>query len=76
MVRIDLDAAEGGCNMFRLIATMRRGTASGLSAASAHYSTIEAARAGGAVLLREDRILRVMIVRNEIPQAFVEWLDR
>jgi hypothetical protein len=29
-----------------------------------------------AELLREDRVLRVMVVRNEIPQAFVEWLER
>jgi hypothetical protein len=41
-----------------------------------HYATIDDARAGAAELLREDRILRVMVVRNEIPQAFVEWLDR
>lgn len=62
--------------MFKLVATMRRGSASGLAPAWARYPSIEAARAGGAELLREDRILRVMIVRNEIPQAFVEWLDR
>jgi hypothetical protein len=62
--------------MFRLIATMRRGTASGLPAAWARYPTIEQARAGAAELLREDRILRVMVVRNEIPQTFVEWLER
>ena len=62
--------------MFRLIATMRRGSASSLPAAWAHYASIEAARAGGVELLREDRILRVMVVRNEIPQTFVEWLER
>jgi hypothetical protein len=62
--------------MFRLIATMRRGSASGLPAAWAHYASIEDARAGAAELLREDRILRVMVVRNEIPQTFVEWLER
>ena len=62
--------------MFRLIATMRRGSASSLAAAWARYPSIEAARAGAAELLREDRILRVMVVRNEIPQAFVEWLER
>jgi hypothetical protein len=27
-------------------------------------------------MLREDRVLRVMIVRDEMPQAFVEWLER
>ena len=29
-----------------------------------------------AILLHDDRILRVMIVRNEIPPAFVEWAER
>jgi hypothetical protein len=62
--------------MFRLVATMRRGSASGLPQASARYGTVEAARAGGTDLLREDRVLRVMIVRDEMPQAFVEWLER
>ena len=62
--------------MFKLIATMRRGTATDLAAASARYSTVEAARVGTTVLLRDERILRVMIVRNEIPPAFVEWVER
>ena len=61
--------------MFRLIATMRRGSA-GVAAAGARYGTIEAARLGTAALLLDDRILRVMIVRNEIPPAFVEWAER
>jgi hypothetical protein len=55
---------------------MRRGSATGLAAASARYTTLEAARAGTATLLHDDRILRVMIVRNEIPPAFVEWAER
>jgi hypothetical protein len=62
--------------MFRLIATMRRGSAAGLPPAWARYPTLEAARAGVAVLFRDDRILRVMVVRNEIPTAFVEWIER
>ena len=62
--------------MFRLVTTMRRGSSSGMPQAWARYSSIEAARAGAAELLREDRIVRVMIVRNEIPQTFVEWQDR
>jgi len=32
--------------------------------------------AGIATLLLDDRILRVMIVRNEVPPAFVEWVER
>ncbi|HEV3058301.1 MAG TPA: hypothetical protein VGY48_08625 [Vicinamibacterales bacterium] len=62
--------------MFRLVATMRRGSASGIPQASACYGTVDAARAGGMDMLREDRVLRVMIVRDEMPQAFVEWLER
>ncbi len=62
--------------MFKLIATMRRGTATDLAAAWARYPTVEAARVGTAALLRDDRILRVMIVRNEIPPACVEWAER
>jgi hypothetical protein len=62
--------------MFKLITTMRRGTATGLAAACARYPTVEAARIGTAVLLRDDRIVRVMIVRNDIPPAFVEWVER
>jgi hypothetical protein len=62
--------------MFKLVTTMRRGSASGLPQAWARYASVEAARAGGTDLLREDRVLRVMIVRNEMPQAFVEWLER
>ena len=62
--------------MFKLITTMRRGTATDLAAACARYPTVEAARIGTATLLRDDRVLRVMIVRNEIPPAFVEWAER
>lgn len=62
--------------MFKLIATMRRGTATDLAAAAVRYPTVEAARLGMATLLRDDRILRVTIVRNEIPPSFVEWAER
>ena len=62
--------------MFRLIATMRRGTATGLTSAWARYSTIEAARQGTAALLHDDSILSVMIVSTEVPPAFLERADR
>ena len=62
--------------MFKLIATMRRGSSTGIPAMSAHYDTVEAARIGTLALFRDDRILRAMIVRNEIPPAFVEWVER
>jgi hypothetical protein len=62
--------------MFRLVPTMRRGSATALPQASAVYPSIEAARVGAAELLREDRILKVMIVSNGIASAYVEWVDR
>jgi hypothetical protein len=62
--------------MFRLVATMKRGSASGMPQAWARYASVEAARSGAAEMLREDRVLRVMVVRNEIPSSFVEWLER
>ena len=48
----------------------------GMPAAWACYATVEAARIGTDTLLRDDRVLRVMIVRNEVPPAFVEWAER
>ena len=62
--------------MVKLIATMRRGTAVDVAAAWARCPTLDSARIGTATLLRDERILRVMIVRNEIPPAFVEWIER
>jgi hypothetical protein len=66
----------GGFAMFRLIPTMKRGSATGIAEAWSRYPTIAAARLGIATLLRDDRVLRVMIVRNEIPPAYVEWVER
>ena len=62
--------------MFRLIPTMRRGSATALPQTSIAYPSIEAARAGAGELLREDRVLKIMIVLNQIPGGYVEWVDR
>lgn len=65
-----------GLHVLRLIVTMRRGSASGLAAAWTRYPTIEAARSGAEPLMRDDRVVRVMIVRDDMPPAFVEWVER
>ena len=62
--------------MFRLVITVRRGTPGNLPGAADRYATLELARSAGAGLLRHERVLRIAIVRNEAPPAFVEWLDR
>jgi hypothetical protein len=59
--------------MFKLIATVRRGSASNLQGAYDRYPTVEEARSGATALLRHERVVRVMIVRNGIPPVFVEW---
>jgi len=51
-------------------------TGSGRAAAGARYRTAEAARVGTPTLLRDDRVLRVAIVGNTVPPAFVEWAER
>ena len=59
--------------MFRLIATVKRGTADFPQVVTT-YVTQELARAAGQELMRHERVLRVMIVLNEVPPRFVEWL--
>ena len=76
VVVVGRHCGSGVQSVFKLITTMRRGSAADLAAAWARYPTLEAARLGTLTLLRDDRILRVMIVRNEIPPAFVEWAER
>jgi hypothetical protein len=62
--------------MFRLITTMRRGSSSGMPQACARYASMDTARAGAAELLKEERVLRVMIVHNDMPRSFIEWMER
>ena len=62
--------------MFKLIATVRRGSASNYPAAWTRYETLEAARTGAATLLREERVTHVIIVRNGVDPQFVEWCAR
>jgi hypothetical protein len=62
--------------MFRLVITVRRGSASNLPGAWLPYATLEDARAAAAALLREERVLRVMIVLDALPMTFVEWRER
>lgn len=62
--------------MFRLITTVKRGSASSLPATWLRYATLDDARTAATALLREDRVQRVMVVRDESPGEFVEWRDR
>jgi hypothetical protein len=62
--------------MFHLITLVRRGSASSLPGTWPRYPTVDAARTAAAALLREERVQRVLIVRDDAPKGFVEWRDR
>jgi hypothetical protein len=70
-------AAEGlmVSQEFRLRPIMKQGTASSIEAAWTHYPTLEAARAAAKLVYHDDRVLRVMIVRDSAG-SFVEWFER
>ena len=59
--------------MFRLIATVKRGTAANLPETWPSYPTLEAARAAAASLNKHERVARVMIVSAGVPPSFIEW---
>ena len=59
--------------MFRLIAGVKRGSTSTLPETWPAYPTLEAARTGAKALMRNERVTRVMVVRDDVPPAFVEW---
>lgn len=62
--------------MFRLVTTVKRGSASTLPGSWLPYASLEEARVAAAGLLKEDRVARVMIVIDALPMTFVEWRDR
>jgi hypothetical protein len=61
---------------FRLRAIMRQGTAASLPAVWARYATRDDARAPVREMYSNDRVLRVLIVTDEVPPRFVEWVER
>ncbi|MGH9347458.1 MAG: hypothetical protein ACRD26_09350 [Vicinamibacterales bacterium] len=62
--------------MFRLVVSVRRGSASNLPGTWQEYATVEQARSAAAALLRHERVFRIAIVRSEAPPSFVEWMER
>ena len=61
---------------YKLIVTVRGGSTNS-PLVSARYNTVEDARAGSKQLMHENaRITRVMIVVNQEPPRFVEWIEK
>jgi hypothetical protein len=59
---------------FRLVPSVKRGSVPNMPEAWAVYETIETARLGAARLMHHERVVRVMVVHNESPGSFVEWI--
>lgn len=76
----DSEGAEaqpaGAGSRFRLRAIVRQGTAASLPAVWERYATIETARAAVRGMYADDRVLRVLIVTDDAPPRFVEWVER
>ena len=62
--------------MFRLVSHRQARVCANLAGSWLPYATLEDARTAAAALLREERVQRVMIVRDALPMTFVEWRDR
>jgi len=60
---------------FRLRPIMRQGTAPSIAESWSHYPSVEEARMGAKHMYHDDRVLRVMIVRDGAG-TFVEWIER
>jgi hypothetical protein len=59
--------------MFRLIPTLKQGVGTDLEEVGIAYETLEDARRAAQSLAREDVVLHVMIVREDVLPQFVEW---
>jgi hypothetical protein len=62
--------------LLRVRAVMRQGTAASLPETWERYGTLDEARAAIKHAYHDDRVLRMFIVRDEVPPRFVEWVER
>ena len=62
--------------VYRLRPIMRQGIASSIPETWAHFASIDDARAAAKEMYRDDRVLRALIVLDEEPPQFVEWVER
>ena len=66
--------AQSPTEHYRLIASVKRGVASDFDEVFASYPSIDAARAAAQSLIRHERVGHVLIARDDVPSAFVEWV--
>jgi hypothetical protein len=61
---------------FRLRPIMRQGTASSIPEEWDRLPTLEKARQVAKLMYHDDRVLRVLIVTDDVPPRFMEWVER
>jgi hypothetical protein len=61
---------------FRLQPIMRQGTPSSIPETWRPFATVEDARKAVKQMYQDDRVLRALIVTDEAPPRFVEWVER
>jgi hypothetical protein len=61
---------------FRLRPIMRQGTASSIPETWARFATLEEARGAVKAMYHDDRVLRVLVVTDDVPPRFVAWVER
>jgi len=61
---------------FRLQPIMRQGTASSIPETWIRFASLEDARRATKQMYQDDRVLRVLVVTNDVPPRFVEWVER
>jgi hypothetical protein len=59
--------------MFRLVATVKRGSASDLDEVGVPYSTLDDAREAARTLSSRELIGSIMITDAAVPPSFIEW---
>jgi hypothetical protein len=55
---------------------MRQGTPSSIPETWRPFATVEDARKAVKQMYQDDRVLRALIVTDEAPPRFVEWVER
>ena len=69
-------AAPAATPPFRVRPIMKQGTASSIPEAWARFPTVQDARDAVKKMYHNDRVMRAMIVTDEAPPRFVEWVER
>ena len=61
---------------FRVRPIMKQGTASSLAQTWALITTLQEARNAVKTMYHDDRVMRALIVTDDAPPRFVEWVER